>query len=139
MGVSICVLKPGRSRRRSYQARSFGNAGRSMGEAQGELGQQDFDSAGDAENDALEAMRQAANDLAQRLMQRQGGQPGAGEDPLGRLQNGNGGAFGSTVKIPDKSTLERAREILKELRKRAAERGRPKEELDYIDRLLKEF
>ncbi|MDE3114845.1 MAG: TIGR02302 family protein [Pseudomonadota bacterium] len=118
---------------------SLGNAGRSMGEAQGELGQQDFDSAGDAENDALEAMRQAANDLAQRLMQRQGGQPGAGEDPLGRLQNGNGGAFGGTVKIPDKSTLERAREILKELRKRAAERGRPKEELDYIDRLLKEF
>ncbi len=43
------------------------------------------------------------------------------------------------MKIPDKSTLERAREILKELRKRAAERGRPKEELDYIDRLLKQF
>ncbi len=43
------------------------------------------------------------------------------------------------MKLPDKSTLERAREILQELRKRAAERGRSKEELDYIDRLLKQF
>ena len=43
------------------------------------------------------------------------------------------------VKVPDKSDLQRAREILQELRKRAAERGRPQEELDYIDRLLKQF
>ena len=29
--------------------------------------------------------------------------------------------------------------ILQELRRRAGERGRPPQELDYIDRLLKEF
>jgi hypothetical protein len=43
------------------------------------------------------------------------------------------------VKIPDRDTLARARSILEELRRRAAERGRPKQELDYYDRLLKEF
>ena len=43
------------------------------------------------------------------------------------------------MKVPDESDLQRAREILKELRKRAAERGRPQQELDYIDRLLKQF
>jgi hypothetical protein len=43
------------------------------------------------------------------------------------------------VKVPQESDLQRAREILQELRKRAAERNRPKEELDYIDRLLKRF
>ncbi|MDE2013950.1 MAG: TIGR02302 family protein [Alphaproteobacteria bacterium] len=134
------ILK-GLGEQKQAAPQSLGKAGRSMGEAQGELGRQDFDGAGDAEKDALEAMRQAAGELAQKLMARkgQGGQPGAGEDPLGRLQNGPGGAFGGTVKMPDKSVIERAREILKELRRRAAERGRPKEELDYIDRLLKEF
>jgi hypothetical protein len=35
--------------------------------------------------------------------------------------------------------LQRARDILNELRKRAGEQKRPKEELDYIDRLLKQF
>ena len=35
--------------------------------------------------------------------------------------------------------LQRARDILNELRKRAGEQGRGKEELDYIDRLLKQF
>jgi len=35
--------------------------------------------------------------------------------------------------------LQRARAILEELRKRAAQPGRPKEELDYIDRLLRQF
>ena len=35
--------------------------------------------------------------------------------------------------------MVRARNILKELRRRAEERGRPQEEFDYLDRLLKQF
>jgi hypothetical protein len=46
---------------------------------------------------------------------------------------------GGNVKLPDASTLERARAILQELRRRAAQPGRSKQELDYIERLLKEF
>ena len=35
--------------------------------------------------------------------------------------------------------LEKAKEILEELRQRAGERARPEIERDYIDRLLKQF
>ena len=69
----------------------------------------------------------------------QNGRDGDGEeDPLGR-QQGGGPSFGDSVKVPNASELQRARDILMELRRRAAERGRPQQELDYIDRLLKQF
>jgi uncharacterized protein (TIGR02302 family) len=120
--------------------KSLGEAGRSMGEAQGELGNQDFDSAGDAQKEALDDLRKGAGELAKSMMNNgQPGSSGANEDPFGRQQGARGALGGGNLKIPDKSTMERAREILQELRKRAAERGRPKEELDYIDRLLKQF
>ena len=43
------------------------------------------------------------------------------------------------MKVPTQSELQRAREHPEELRRRAGERGRPQQELDYIDRLLKQF
>ncbi len=67
-----------------------------------------------------------------------GDQSGQGEeDPLGRSRHGP--SIGNDVKVPSASQLQRARDILMELRRRAAERGRPQQELDYIDRLLKAF
>ncbi len=123
-------------------AKDLGEAGKQMGDAQGKLGERALDNATEAERNALDAMRKGAGRLAQQLMQQQGsgkeGQNG-NEDPLGRQNGGRGPSFGDQTKLPDKSTLERARNILKELRRRAEERGRPKEELDYIDRLLKQF
>jgi hypothetical protein len=62
-----------------------------------------------------------------------------GEDPLGRRMEGEGGFSGQDVEVPSESVRERARSILEELRRRAGERGRPAEELDYIDRLLERF
>jgi len=120
---------------------SFDRAGREMGNAQGQLGADALEGAGQSQKNALDALRNGIGDLANQLMAEQNpnGQGGqAGLDPLGRLQ-GNGNAFGDGVKVPDKSSIERARAILQELRRRAAEQGRPKRELDYIDRLLKEF
>ncbi|HEV2561478.1 MAG TPA: TIGR02302 family protein [Rhizomicrobium sp.] len=124
---------------KGLQSKNLDSAGRNMGEAQGGLGARDFDSAGTAERSALDALRAGAGELAKNLMQRSG-QPGMGEnaDPMGRTQ-GSGGFGDGGVKVPAQSELQRARAILQELRRRAAERGRPKEELDYIDRLLKEF
>ena len=120
--------------------KSLGEAGKSMGQAQGDLNGGDYPNAGADEKGALEAMRKGASDLAKTLMGRSGqGQQQGGTDPLGRAQGGNGSGLNGNVKVPDKSDLQRAREILQELRKRAAERGRPQEELDYIDRLLKQF
>lgn len=120
---------------------SLSRAGRAMGNSEQALNGQDLQGSGNEQQNALDALRQGADALAKSLMQQMGqqGQNGQNEDPLGRAQGSRGGSFGSNVKIPDQSDLERAREILQELRKRAAERGRPQEELDYIDRLLKEF
>jgi len=41
--------------------------------------------------------------------------------------------------VPDEIDVQRAREILEELRRRLSEPTRPQFELDYIDRLLKRF
>ncbi|HEX4614887.1 MAG TPA: DUF4175 family protein, partial [Stellaceae bacterium] len=51
----------------------------------------------------------------------------------------NGTFDQSDVRIPDENTLQKSRQILDELRRRAGERSRPVIELDYIERLLKRF
>jgi hypothetical protein len=62
-------------------------------------------------------------------------------DPLGRpLREGTAGADESgDVQVPEKMEEARTREIQEELRRRDGERGRPQPELDYIERLLKQF
>jgi uncharacterized protein (TIGR02302 family) len=62
-------------------------------------------------------------------------------DPLGRLmQNGTGGNDQSAdVQVPDQMEQARTRAIQEELRRRGSDRERPQQELDYIDRLLKQF
>ena len=56
----------------------------------------------------------------------------------GRLSS-NGVLDQGDVNIPDMSILQKSRQILDELRRRAGERSRPAIELDYIERLLKRF
>jgi uncharacterized protein (TIGR02302 family) len=120
----------------------FGDAGQAMGDAHDALGKQDYGSASDAQKNALESLKQAAGQLAQEMMkqgsQNQNGPGQEGQDPLGRSTGANGGTGGET-KIPAASEIQRARKILQELRRRAAQPGRSKQELDYIDRLLREF
>jgi uncharacterized protein (TIGR02302 family) len=111
------------------------SAGKAMGQAQKNLRARDLNGASGAEKTALENLHKAADALARQLAGRQQG-PGGDQDPLGR---GAAAGSGGTIKIPQASDMARARTILKELRKRAGERGRSREELDYIDRLLKEF
>lgn len=66
---------------------------------------------------------------------------GEGRDPLGRRRSETGGSNeeGSDTRVPDEAELLRTRRIQEELRRRGAEKARPVEELDYIDRLLKRF
>jgi hypothetical protein len=106
-----------------------------MGDAQKALGARDLPNAGSAQTEALEALRKGAQALADEALKESGqGQPGGQDDPLGRSAG-----TGTGVKIPAPSDLARARAILEELRKRAGEMGRPQQERDYIDRLLKAF
>jgi uncharacterized protein (TIGR02302 family) len=126
---------------RTPAPRTLDKAGRSMGDAQSQLDSQALDSAGQTQKEILDALRDAAGELAKALMKESGQDNAQGEgksDPLGRAQSPFG-TSGSGVKIPDRDALQRARSILEELRRRAAERGRPKQELEYYDRLLKAF
>ncbi|MCH8490401.1 MAG: DUF4175 domain-containing protein, partial [Oceanicaulis sp.] len=96
------------------------------GDGQGALSRQD---------DALRALREASREAAEAL-EREAAGDAEGADPLGR--GAAGGESGATA-VPSEAERQRARDILEELRRRAAERGRPQEELDYIDRLLERF
>ncbi len=64
---------------------------------------------------------------------------GDNEDPFGRNGPSFGPQTGGNVKVPSQMDIQRAREILEELQRRAGDRGRPENELDYLDRLLRRF
>jgi uncharacterized protein (TIGR02302 family) len=119
-------------------------AERSMQEAERALRQGELDTATRAEQQALEQLRQGAQQMAEQMMRqmRQFGQGPGGDaplDPLGRPQRTEGPDLGTSVKVPDEIDIQRAREILEELRRRLSEPTRPQLELDYIDRLLRRF
>jgi uncharacterized protein (TIGR02302 family) len=132
----------------------LGRAGEAMGDAQGELGEGNADGAVDSQGRALEALRRGAQGLAQAMQQMmgQGQGPGPGEpgrmfrgranqetDPLGRPLRGRDYGDDTTVKVPGEIDVQRARRILEELRRRFGEGFRPQLELEYIERLLKDF
>ena len=64
-----------------------------------------------------------------------------GRDPLGRRygQGTSGADESADVTVPEERERQRTQAIQEELRRRGAERLRPQIELDYIDRLLKQF
>jgi hypothetical protein len=128
----------------------LGEAGQDMGEAEKQLRAGVPGNAIDPQTQALEAMRQGEQAMMEALGKRFGrgsgprngpdqDQFGQSTDPLGRTLPGAGQIDTGDVKIPDKSDMQRAREILDELRRRAGESQRPRYELDYLDRLLKRF
>jgi hypothetical protein len=136
----------------------LGEAGEAMGDAEGKLGEGNADGAVDSQGKALEALKRGAQNLAQQ-MQQQGrmgmgpGQPGRpgrpgrmGQsraqqetDPMGRPLRGRDYGDDSTVKVPGEIDVQRARRILEELRRRFGENFRPQLELEYIERLLRDF
>jgi len=61
-----------------------------------------------------------------------------GRDPLGRHNQGTS-ADNSDVTVPEERERQRTQAIQEELRRRGADQERPRRELDYIDRLLKQF
>lgn len=127
-------IKPGQSLDQAEQA---------MKESGQSLGKQNLDKATQQQTLALDKLRRGARKLAQQLMKRLGQQAGqlAGRrDPFGRRTSRQGPDFGDdSVKIPEHIDVQRAREILQELRKRFGNSARPPVELDYLERLLRRF
>ncbi|GLK77332.1 hypothetical protein GCM10008171_25860 [Methylopila jiangsuensis] len=128
----------------------LGEAGRSMGDARGALGQGRTGQALDDQSRALDNLRKGAQALAEQMRQQaeqQGQQPGQGQqgaengqadgrdDPLGRPVRRRE-SDGTGTKVPGEIEAQRARRVLEELRRRIGESERPREELDYLERLL---
>jgi uncharacterized protein (TIGR02302 family) len=124
-----------------------------MGDASGRLGEGNADGAVDSQGRALDALRKGAQNLAEAMQQGDGDQPGDGPgnrvgrqqsggnqtDPLGRPLRGREFGDDLTVKIPGEIDVQRVRRILEELRRRLADPARPQIELDYLERLLKDY
>jgi uncharacterized protein (TIGR02302 family) len=131
----------------------LGKAGEAMEQAEGELGDGDADGAVSSQGRALEALRRGAQGMAQAMQQPGMGPGGPGQpgraapsraqqetDPLGRpLRHGRDYSDDQSVRVPGEIDVQRARRILDELRRRFADPARPQIELDYIERLLKDF
>ncbi|PGH58489.1 TIGR02302 family protein [Azospirillum palustre] len=131
----------------------LGRAERAMRDAAQALQQGAPGAAVPSQTEAMEQLQQGMQGMAEQMAQQMMGQGGAammgqqgqmprqgrGRDPLGRRPSGYGMQDSNDVKIPEQSELQRAREILDELRRRSGQYGRPQEERNYIDRLLKQF
>jgi uncharacterized protein (TIGR02302 family) len=131
---------------------NLGDADSAMGDAGGRLGEGNADGAVDSQGKALEALRKGAQNLAQQMQpgdgdgqndgpgNRAGRQQSAGRDsdPLGRPLRGHE-LDDLSVKIPGEIDVQRVRRILEELRRRLGDSYRPQIELDYIERLLKDY
>jgi len=130
---------------------ALGRAEGAMRDAEGALGDENADSAVDAQGRALDALRKGAQGMAQQMQQGTGRGPGhfpgrtgparaqQDTDPLGRPMRGHDLGDDFSVKVPGEIDVQRARRILEELRRRFADPERPRLELDYIERLLREF
>lgn len=133
----------------SDPADALGRAEQAMRDAEGSLGEGDAESAVEGQGRALQNLRRGAQSLAQQMQGGQGegpGDPGGPEaesaertDPLGRPIRSREYGDDFTVKVPDEIDVQRARRVLEELRRRLGEQSRPRLELDYIERLLRDF
>jgi uncharacterized protein (TIGR02302 family) len=123
----------------------FGQAGKSMGNAEQALGEGEGENAVGHQGKALEALRKGAKDMMQQMQAMQGDQGGsraggrqqdADRDPLGRPRATQGPDFGDSVKVPDEIDVQRARQILDAIRKRLGNALSPDIERSYLERLL---
>lgn len=136
------------------------DAEQSMRDAEGALGQGQNGEAVDAQGRALEGLQRGMQGMAQQMQEmmgqgdgteQAGDQPGEGQpgqrgrasqrdnDPLGRPTRSRDFSDGR-VRVPtaDESAVQRARRILEELRRKLGDPTRPREELDYFERLLRQ-
>lgn len=134
---------------------NFGKADQAMKSARNELKEGDPQGSIEHQKEALKelegAMDNAVKQLAEQLqmtmmnfgMPQEGPGYGEGFDPLGRRMGGKPGDNGKPgddfVAIPEEKERRRVQQIIEELRARSNDYTRPKQEREYIDRLLNQF
>jgi uncharacterized protein (TIGR02302 family) len=128
------------------------DARRAMRDAEkalGKGGEEGNSAAVDAQGRALEALHRGAEQLAQQMQGQGNGQGGEGSaeagqqggtDPLGRPMGGDP-AFNPYSRYDPMGmpAAQRAQRVLEELRKRLSDPSRPREEMDYLERLLRRY
>ncbi|MGB0908646.1 MAG: DUF4175 family protein, partial [Maricaulaceae bacterium] len=117
------------------------NAERAMADAEAALRAGELDDAAQAQADAIKALREAAQALAEQAGENlKGAENGEGENanPLGE-NNGAMNNGDSQADIDQRDNATRLRDLIDELRSRAAEQERDAKEREYIERLLKRF
>jgi len=133
--------------------RALGQAEMQMRGARDALGEGRPGQAVGPQGDAIDQMQQGGQAMLDQLREQLANQPGGGEgfgppsmagerdgrDPLGRATRNEGGWDSEGTEVPQEHDLGRARDVLEELYRRSRDRGRPQQELDYIDRLLERF
>ena len=135
--------------------RSMGEAELSMRDARDALQGGQPGQALDPQTNALDQLRQGGQAMMQEMMRMMGQQQGPGQqgqqggqqfgqsptdrDPLGRSMFNRGDADLFGPEVPSDLDLGKARAIMEELHRRAGQRHRPTEELDYLERLLRRF
>lgn len=128
---------------------ALGRAGEAMDDAEQALREGNTADALDRQADAMEALREGMRNLGEAMaqQQQQGGQQGEaigeaqpeGRDPLGRTP-GSSGSIGSDENLlQGEDVYRRAKELLDEIRRKSGEQDRPVFELDYLKRLLDRF
>jgi uncharacterized protein (TIGR02302 family) len=130
--------------------RALGEAELSMRSARDALQQGQPGEALGPEAQALDQLRQGGQAMMQEMQRMVGegqgqmpgqqfGQSPTNRDPLGRSLYNQGGADVYGERVPTDLDLGHARAIMEELQRRAAQRNRPVDELDYLQRLLRRF
>jgi uncharacterized protein (TIGR02302 family) len=136
----------GESEQKAIEALQKG--GREMGQAMAkQFGQQNGQDGSEQEGDGDGPMGLTLHDGQgddQGNGYRQGPPPGraqTGRDPFGRRygQGSSGADESADVTVPEERERQRTQAIQEELRRRGANRERTQMELDYIERLLKQF
>jgi uncharacterized protein (TIGR02302 family) len=127
---------------------NFGEADKSMKEAEGALRQGTKDDALRQQGEALKDLQKGAQKLGKKLAEqgqgktgqdgKEGEAGGNNDDPLGRPRaTHNPGDAPDKNTVPSELAMRRAREILENLRSRANELNLGETEKAYIERLLK--
>jgi uncharacterized protein (TIGR02302 family) len=119
----------------------MGNADKAMRNAEKALQRGSKGGAQADQEAAAGQMDEAAKSLSQQMSQEGEAQSGDGQDggQDGKDPFGRGTLQGGRIKMPTERQFQRSRSILDELRKRASEHDRPRQELDYLRRLLQEY
>jgi uncharacterized protein (TIGR02302 family) len=155
LGKKLGELQQGLKDLGMQPGEGFGQAEREMGGAGKALGQGQGEQAVQGQGNALNALRQGAQNMMQQMMQamqgqgrgQEGQQNGEGEgmanqggqngrDPLGRPRATSGPDFGDQVKVPDEIDVQRAREILDAIREKLGGALSGDAERQYLERLL---